>query len=147
MGRYINWSDVTGRYTDFAKGPDATQANASFVPQAEAEVDGRLAVKYTVPFSPAPYLVKDLCIDLAYYKATIRQEGSKVIGDSLETRFKGILDGTILLTNSAGELIEQRSATAWVSNSYHSSFGPDTEVNWRVDSNWINDAMDERGQL
>lgn len=146
MGRYINWADVTGRYGDFAKGPDATVAAASFIPQAEAEVDGRLAPKYTVPFSPAPYLVQDLCIDLAYYKATIRQEGSKIIGESLEKRFKAIIDGTLLLTTSAGTVAED-GATAWVSNSYHSSFGPDSEVNWRVDSNWINDAMDARGQL
>lgn len=150
MGRYINWADVTGRYGDFAKGPDATQAAASFIPQAEAEVDGRLAVKYTVPFSPAPnapYLVQDLCIDLAYYKATIRQETSKAIGDSLESRFKAIIDGTLLLTTSSGTLVSEQGATAWVSNSYHSSFGPDSEVNWRVDSNWINDAMNARGQL
>lgn len=146
MGRYINWADVTGRYSDFAKGPDASIAATSFIPQAEAEVDGRLAPKYTVPFSPAPYLVQDLCIDLAYYKAALGNERSKLVGESLERRFKAIIDGTLLLTTSAGTVAED-GATAWVSNSYHSSFGPDSEVNWRVDSNWINDAMDERGQL
>jgi len=147
MGRYIDWSHVTARYTDFAKGPDATRANAAFIPQAEAEVDGRLAVRYTVPFSPAPYLVQDLCIDLAYYKATIRQEDSKIIGESLEARFKAIIDGTLLLTNSGGTLVQESGGAAWCSNSYHSSFGPDSEVNWGVDSNWINDAMSDRGQL
>lgn len=146
MGRYINWADVTGRYNDFAKGPDASVAAASFIPQAEAEVDGRLAPKYTVPFSPAPYLVQDLCIDLAYYKAAMGTERAKLVGESLEKRFKAIIDGTLLLTTSAGTIVAE-GATAWVSNSYHSSFGPDSEVNWRVDSNWINDAMDERGQL
>lgn len=146
MGRYINWADVTGRYGDFAKGADATVAAAAFIPQAEAEVDGRLAPKYTVPFSPAPYLVQDLCIDVAYYKATIRQEGSKLLGESLEQRFKAIINGTLLLTNSGGA-IQESGGAAWCSNSYHSSFGPDSEVNWRVDSNWINDAMDARGQL
>lgn len=147
MGRYINWADVTGRYGDFAKGVDASVAAAAFIPQAEAEVDGRLAPKYTVPFSPAPYLVQDLCIDVAYYKATIRQEGSKVLGESLEQRFKAIIDGTLLLTNSGGAIIQESGGAAWCSNSYHSSFGPDSEVNWRVDSNWINDTMDARGQL
>lgn len=147
MGRYINWADVTGRYQDFAKGPDAGVGETAFVLPAEAEVDGRLAPLYTVPFSPAPYLVKDLCIDVAYYKATIKQESSKVIGESLERRFKAIIDGTLLLTNSAGTIVEEQGGSAWCSNSYHSSFGPDSEVNWRVDSNWINDAMDARGQL
>lgn len=146
MGRYIDWADVSGRYGDFAKGPDASVADASFIPQAEAEVDGRLAVKYTVPFSPAPYIVQDLCIDLAYYKATIRQENSKAIGKSLEDRFKAIIDGTLILTTSAGP-VTATGNLAWASNSYHSSFGPDSEVNWQVDSNWINDAQGDRGQI
>lgn len=146
MGRYITWADVTGRYTDFAKGPDASVAEASFVPQAEAEVDARLAVKYTVPFSPAPYLVKDLCVDLAYYKATIRQESSKLIGDYIASRFKALIDGTMVLTNSAG-VVGATGNYAWASNSYHSSFGLDSEVNWAVDSQAVYDIRDARGQI
>lgn len=143
MGRYISWADVTGRYNDFAKGPDATVAETSFVPQAEAEVDARLAVKYSVPFSPAPYLVKDLSIDLAYYKATIRQESSKLIKEYIDARFKAIIDGTMVLTNSAG-VIGATGNFAWASNSYHSSFGLDSEVNWSVDSGAISDIQDAR---
>ena len=146
MGRYIDWADVTGRYSDFAKGPDALQANTSFVPQAEAEVDARLAVKYTVPFSPAPYLVQDVCIDLAYYKATIRQESSKAIKTYIDERFEAILNGTLVLTTSEG-VVSGTGNFAWASNSYHTSFGPDSEQNWRVSSQWIEDIQGERGQL
>lgn len=146
MGRYIVWTDVTNRYPDFAKGPDATLAEAAFVPQAEAEVDGRLAPKYSVPFSPAPYLIKDLCVDLAYYKATIKQESSKLIYENLEARFKAIIDGTLLLTTSAG-VVGATGNQAWASNSYHSAFGLDNEVNWRVDSQQVGDLQDARGQL
>lgn len=143
MGRYIDWAYVTGRYGDFAKGPDATKAGSYFVNMAESEVDARLAPKYSVPFTPAPLLVQDLCIDLAYYKATIRQDSSKAIKEYIDERFKGLLDGTILLTNSGG-VIDQTGNLAWASNSYHSSFGPDADVNWRVDSQWIQDAQDAR---
>ena len=143
MGRYIDWADVTGRYSDFAKGPDASQANASFVPQAEAEVDARLAVKYTVPFSPAPYLVQDLCIDLAYYKATIRQKGSEQIKKYIDARFETIMNGSMVLTNSAG-VISGTGNYAWASNSYHSAFGMDDEVNWRVDDEQISDIEGQR---
>jgi phage gp36-like protein len=146
MGRYITWADVTGRYTDFAKGPDAIVAEASFVPQAEAEVDGRLGVKYTVPFSPAPYLVKDLCVDLAYYKATIRQESSKLIKEYIDQRFESIIDGTLVLSNSLGT-VAGTGNFAWASNSYHSSSGLDSEVNWNVDSQAIYDIQTARGQL
>jgi phage gp36-like protein len=145
VGRYINWADVTGRYKDFPKGPDATDAENYFIVQAEAEVDGRLAPKYSVPFSPAPYLVKDLCVDLAYYKANIKQESSKLIRDDLERRFDAIIDGTLLLTTSAG-VVAKTGDYAWASNSYHSSFGLDDEINWQVDSYAISDIQDERGQ-
>lgn len=146
MGRYINWADVTGRYPDFPKGPDSTKADAFFIPQAEAEVDGRLAPKYSVPFSPAPYIVKDLCMDLAYYKATIKQESSKLIQEDLERRFKAIIDGTLLLTTSAG-VLGATGGYAWASNSYHSSFGIDDEVNWQVDTRAIQDIQSARGQF
>lgn len=146
MGRYILWSDVTARYNDFAKGPDASVAEAAFVPQAEAEVDGRLGVKYSVPFSPAPYLVKDLTIDLAYYKATIRQESSKLIKEYIDQRFEAIIDGTLVLSNSLGA-VAGTGNFAWASNSYHSSSGLDSPVNWAVDSQAIYDIQAARGQL
>src|SRR5687768_16697902 len=100
MGRYITWTDVTNRYKDFPKGSDATLAESAFIPHAEAEVDGRLAVRYAAPFSPAPYLVRDLCIDVAYYKATARQEGSQLLKEYIDERFKAIIAGTLLLTTS-----------------------------------------------
>lgn len=146
MGRYINWADVTAKYGDYAKGPDATQANSYHIPQAEAEVDGRLAVKYTVPFSPAPYLVRDLATDLAYYKATLRQEGSDKLWAYIENRFAAIIAGTLLLTNSDGAIAVPGNAP-WASNSYHSAFGLDSEVMWRVDSQQIVDLQDRRGQI
>lgn len=146
MGRYIDWADVTGRYQDFANAADSTRAEGYFIPYAEAVVDGRLAVKYTVPFSPAPYIVKDLCIDLAYYKATLRQDGSKAIGDSIEERFKSILNGELILTTSDG-VLSTTGNQAWVSNTYHTSFGPDSEVLWQVDTQWVQDIQDERGQF
>lgn len=146
MGRYITWADVTGRYTDFSKGPDAGVANVSYIPQAEAEVDARLAVKYSVPFSPAPYLVQDLCIDLAYYKAAIRQESSKLIKEYIDARFEALINGTMVLTNSAGA-VAATGNFAWASNSYHSSVGMDGDVNWVVDSQAIYDIQSARGQL
>lgn len=146
MGRYIVWTDVTNRYADFAKGPDSTTGEAAFIPQAEAEVDARLAPKYTVPFSPAPYLIKDLCVDLAYYKATIKQESSKLIKEYLDARFKAIIDGTLLLTTSAG-VVAGTGGFAWASNSYHSSFGLDSEVLWQVDTRQTGDLQSARGQL
>ena len=146
MGRYIDWVDVTNKYKDWPKAADATLAAASFIPQAEAEVDGRLAVKYSVPFSPVPYIVQDLCCDVAYYKATIRQEGSEIVKKYIDERSKAIIDGTLVLTTSAGALTPTGN-TAWASNSYHSSFGMDSEINWHVSTVAVQDIQDARGQL
>jgi phage gp36-like protein len=145
MGRYITWADVSNKYGDFAKGGGALESGSYWIPQAEAEVDGRLAVKYSVPFSPAPDIVKDLSIDLAYCKATLRQEGTKV-KEYVDQRFKDIIAGTLVLTTSAG-VVQTSGGTAWASNSYHSSFGLDNEVNWRVDSNAVYDLQSARGQV
>lgn len=145
MGRYIDWSHVVGRYSDVAKTADATGTGSYFLEMAEYEVDGRLAPRYPVPFSPAPLVVKDLCIDLTYYKMNIMQEKVEPLKTSLDERFEAILNGTLVLTNSGGSLLATPPNAAWVSNSYHSSFGPDSDPNWAVDSNWIQDAVDARG--
>lgn len=143
MGRYIDWADVTGRYQAFPKAFDASAAESWLIPHAESEVDGRLAVKYTVPFSPAPYLVKDLSIDLAYYKVIFGSERAADLKTYIDDRFKAILDGSLVLTTSAGT-VGQTGAYAWASNSYHTSFGPDSEVNWKVDCEWVTDVQDAR---
>lgn len=145
MGRYIDWSHVTGRYPTVANRADSTGTGSYFLEMAEYEVDGRLAPLYTVPFSPAPLVVKDLCIDLIYYKMNILQESVEPLKTSLDERFEAILNGTLLLTNSAGSLLTTPPNGAWISNSYHSMFGPDSPANWSVDSNWIQDAVDARG--
>lgn len=144
MGRYIDWSHVTGRYSDAAKAGDSNDVGSYWINMAEFEVDGRLAKLYTVPFSPAPLVVQDLCIDLTYYKMNILQEKVVPLKKSIDERFESILNGTLVLTNSIGSLLSSPPNAAWISNSYHSMFGPDSDAKWRVDSQWILDAEDDR---
>lgn len=142
MGRYIAWDDVVAAYKSVAKEFDSAEANAYCV-RAEDEVDARLAPVYTVPFSPGsvnvPGAVRDLCIDLAYYKMAWRQDGMEPLYMSIQDRFKAIIRGDMALTTSAG--VVARSGTAWVSTSYSGSFGVDDELNWSVSSDW-QDAID-----
>src|SRR5262245_55008262 len=62
-GRYINWDDIVNRFTGFANVADAVKAASHYVCYAEAEVDARLAPKYTPPFSNNNMTVRDLAID------------------------------------------------------------------------------------
>lgn len=146
MGRYIDWSEVTGRYKDAASIGDSTGMGSYWLIHAEGEVDARVAARYSVPFSPAPIMIKDLCIDLTYWKMTVGKANKKELKNYLDERFKGILAGTIILTNSVGPLQGEPNA-AWSENSYHTSFGPDSPINFQIDSNWIQNTQNDRGQF
>lgn len=106
MSRYINWEDVTTKYANAAKGGGANEQRAPYMDAAEDEIDAWLAPYYTVPFTPCPGVVKDICVDLSAYKLLIRSKESKAIWDYIMLRIKAIQDGTILLVVS-GTVIEK----------------------------------------
>ena len=145
MSRYIEWDDVANSYPDWAKAASANSVGNLWIPRAEDEVDGRLAPKYVVPFTPCPGIVRDLCIDLAYFKLTFASEKGQALGKILEDRFKAILDGKLLLTTSAGQI--DSGERAFSTHQYPTEFGVDSEVNWRVSSAWAQDQQSDRGQL
>lgn len=145
---YIDWTDVTDRYGDAAKIGDEGKLSQAFIRYAEAEVDARLSPVYSMPFSPgssnAPLAVRDLCIDLAYYKMTWRQEGSQALKDMIDERFARILKGDEILTTSAGQ-VGLNGGTAWASTQdYHSRFGPDDPTYWTPSSAELIAAEDAR---
>jgi phage gp36-like protein len=142
MGRYINWDDVANSYPDWAKAASASSVGNLWIPRAEDEVDARLATKYTVPFSPTPGVVRDLCIDLAYYKLVFATEKGKELKESLKERFQAILEGEMILTVSGTVLA---SDTAWSTHqNYHGTFGVDSDLNWQTSERWQEDQQDAR---
>lgn len=147
MPRYVDWSDVVRRYRKVAAEHAEADANLAFVEPAEDEVDARLASRYAVPFIPgslnAPGLVRDLAIDLAYYKMIWQTEAGDKLIKQLNERFDKISKGEILLTTSVG-IVDMASATAWTDKNYRTSFGPDDPLNWSVSSAWQGDAASER---
>lgn len=146
MGRYIEWTHVSDAYPDWAKAVSANTVGNWWIPRAEAEVDARLAPVYTVPFSPVPDLVKDLCIDLAYYKLAFATEKGKALKESLDERFKALIDGTMMLTTSLGAV--SLGNRAWSTHQdYPTVFGVDSDLNWRVSSAQAFDQQEARGQI
>lgn len=146
MGRYINWDDVANSYPDWAKAASANTIGNLWIPRAEDEVDARLAPKYAVPFTPVPGVVRDLAIDLAYYKLIFASDKGKALWESLKERFESILDGSMFLTTSLGAI--GTGDRAWSTHqSYPTHFGVDDTTNWAVSSAWAQDQEEARGQL
>lgn len=141
MGRYIDWQDLANRYTDAAKMGGAEAVHSAWLFGVEAEIDARLSIRYTVPFSPAPDLVRDLCIDLLYARMTARQEGSEVIYERVMDTIKEMVAGTLPLPGVAPLPL---GGAAWASNSYRTAFGPDDPINWSRSADQLADAVNER---
>ena len=144
MGRYIDWADISNRYPDVAKIGGSEAVSSYWLNYVEAELDARLAVRFTTPFTPtAPDVVKDIAIDMTYYRMTMRQKGSDVIKKSIDERIMGLIDGTFYIGGEATE-----TTVAWSEQDkvgYHTAFGPDNEINWTVSSYFIEDVKAERG--
>lgn len=139
-GRYINWGDIGARYKD--PGGDATTADTVFIPQAEAEVDAALAVKYSTPFSvttttDAPQLVRDLCIDIAYWKMNRRADWAKQFRIDIDAMLKRLVEGDLVLTNSGGQIFgPEATGESYATPAVRSSFGVDDPECWAPSSGW-----------
>jgi hypothetical protein len=152
LGRYINWDDVVGRYSQINKHGGAADIGSNFIQYAEAEVDARLASCYSVPFvsgvGSTPITVKDLAIDVTYLKATIgaKSKAWDQIKNSVNDRIKMICNGDSQIVGPGGDPLAQIAGTIWGSNEdYHPIFGMGDTLDFVVDSDRIDDEDDARG--
>ena len=75
---YVTYSDCVVRYPILEEWPGANMAvNSHLIYYGEVELNSKLAPKYTVPFSPAPPVIKDLAIDFAYMKSLLYGNDTK----------------------------------------------------------------------
>jgi len=150
MGRYINWSDLVGRYSQINKLGGAENVGSNFIAYGEAEVDARLARCYSVPFdtsSGAPITVKDLAIDFTLLKASFGKEKSwDRMNEMLNKRVDDICDGKVQIIGADGNTLAQVGGTIWGSNeNYTPIFGLGDSLDFVVDSDRIEDEDDARG--
>ena len=149
MGRYIEYTDLVGRYSQIAKLGGAEAVGSSFIQYAEAEVDARLGVAFTVPFSSgeyAPTTVKDLAIDFALLKATFGKDKAwDRLNKMLNERVEMIVAGTIAMILPDGTRLEQSGNAIWSSTeSYTPIFGMGDPMDFEVDPDRIGDENDAR---
>jgi hypothetical protein len=151
MGRYINWSDLVGRYSQLNKIGGAEAVGSNYIQYGEAEVDARLACCYTVPFatdpSSAPLTVKDLAIDFTLLKATFGREKSwDRMKKMLDEKVADICAGKITIVDGGGEAISQIGGTVWGSTQdYTPIFGMGDTLDFVVDDERIDDEDSARG--
>ena len=65
---YITYDDVVERYTVLKTQTGNTPQLNNDIAYAEKEFNGRFASHFSIPFSGAHPTVKDICIDLCYYR-------------------------------------------------------------------------------
>lgn len=148
MSRYADFREVAERYASFGKtSGGAEAAKDSFINGAEALVDAAAAIRYAVPFSPTPDLIKDLVIDMAYMRTVVNQDpkSTQVLRDSIKDRLDGIRLGVYILTVSGTPLTQIAEPGAWSTHQdFGSSFGVDDPTLWGVSCNWVQSFQDAR---
>lgn len=147
MGRYCDWADVSGRYPEIAKSKDSTEVASGFIYFAEAELDSRLASKFTVPFSSNNVTAQDLAIDMTYLKVYQFKDPEKAeaIEKSVSARIDRLMKGESSMMTSSGDLLTSVGGTVYsTTGGYHPTFGMGDFGDLVVDSSQLQDEADAR---
>ena len=109
---YSNYTEVIERYPMMSSWGDIQSHVSSLVWFAEKQLDGMLATAYSVPFDPVPPVVKDLTIDITYYKALVTRDPEKAskIEDYIMGRIERIIKGKEKILSGSGTTLEVTSA-------------------------------------
>lgn len=122
----IDWADINRRYPETVKYADATQADSAWVTYAVAELEGRLASGFAIPFSSNNLTARDLAIDLTFAK-TFRFKDmdksaavSSYVGGQIEALLSGrqsmiLADGSVMASAGRGAI--------YVNAEHHPIFG------------------------
>ena len=147
MARYVNWDDVVGRYPGIASIGGADQVGSDYIQYAEVEIEGRLAERYTVPFSDNNLTIRDLVIDLVYVKAgNLSVEDYEQMADRLDKRIERLLEGREAMVTTSGDIIQRADeGAAWSSTQdYAPTFGVGDVLDMHPDDTQIEDENDAR---
>ena len=154
MGNYTSAEDVRRLY----KPIDTTNLNDNdidyFILKAEAEIDGKIALKYTVPISPAPSLLRIAAGELALVYILERFFTSET-GSSNEWAaerkkdIKELIDmiasGEVLLVDANGNTIAQTGGTIQSNTSiYNPIFTLRNPIEDEVDPDLLDDEDSAR---
>jgi len=143
MGRYIEWDDVIDRYPELNTLSGADEFSSAYIVYSEAFVDGILGNNFTVPFSNNNMTVKDLSIDMTYYRAGRFKFSNAIdVKSSFFETVKMLNMGQIIMVDPDGiDLAHPKKQLGIFSStqSYHSAFGMQAAEEWHIDQDNIDD--------
>lgn len=144
----INWEDVAARYEEVQKYKDSTRTNSGYILFACAEVEEKLASRFTVPFSSNNLTAKDLMIDATYLKIfrwKADKEKVERIEKHLESRIKALREGKAdMMLDDGSKLLSVGGTVYSTVNDYHPVFYNGPVEDMVVDSSQIENEFNER---
>lgn len=162
MGAYTDESKIISLMPQLpATGTAGYTAMSALVSQAitdaEAEINGYAARRYSLPFSEVPVQIRAIADGLAVFYTYLHAYSADNTNRNDYTddprykiqlnKLQGIAEGDIALTLTNGSLVVQASTTSLVSsanNNYTPIFDMDTSTSWAVDSDRLDDISNDR---
>lgn len=130
------------------------------ITDAEAEINGYVARRYSLPFSTVPVQIRMIADCLAQFYTYLGiysadnmnrnnfSEGQSTKYEIQLKRLESIADGTISLTLTNGSIVLQPSSTSVVMSAnmnYTPTFNVDTCTSWKTDPDRLEDIANDRG--
>ena len=150
-GRYITWDDVVNRYQLFGTIAGAVKAASHYLRYVEGELDSRLGVAYSVPFSNNNITIRDLAVDMVYLRSIrFKTDGWKELKEEIDGRIAALNSGTAIMVVDSGDIVvagQGVATSAWSNNQdYHPVFAATLDWTDMVPSSAHMQAeADERG--
>lgn len=157
MGKYTTSIDIRKLFRELDTAEDFNDNDIDFfIVQAESEIDGKVAARYTLPFSETPPLIKTIATEKSLIKVLDRffTGQTEHENDWRNTRKKecdalldGIVGGEITLVTSAGIVLGPRADIHNILSStdiYVPTFDHGSAIRQEVDPDRIQDEEDEK---
>jgi len=113
---YITYRELLARYPQFRAWHEGNESlvNSFCIAMAEAELNSRLATAYTVPFTTAYPVIKDLTFDLCYAKMMMSQnvEEYQKFYDNVIERINRLVNGDDLIYTDDGSTISPETGAS-----------------------------------
>lgn len=149
---YITYANVLERYPMLKTWAANSPMLNNDITYAEYEINSRLATHFSTPFSGAHPTVKDICIDLVYYRSLKIKDPDQAakVQEMIMGRINGIKNGDEYIYTDSGTTIEPddtKAGEVWSNlEDYHPTFSmldADDPVS-DIDPDRLDDEEDER---